>query len=97
MAAFRRILDNCSSYDQTGDDGETSTVTLTKMSFATVGDDTLAIKFTVAGTFPFAGDMVLVRRKQIVLAVATMTLDSADTGDTIKAVAKAHEKLERLL
>lgn len=97
MAEFRSILDNCSSYDRTGDDGETSTVTVTKMSFDTVGDDTLAIKFTVQGTSPFSGDMVFVRQDGIVLAVATMTLDSADTGDTIKAVAKAHEKLERIL
>jgi hypothetical protein len=97
MAEFRRILDNCSSYDRTGADGETSTVTVTKMSFGPVGDDTLAIKFTVQGASPFSGDTVLVRHDGIVLAVATMTLDGADTGDTIKAVVTAHEKLERIL
>lgn len=97
MAEYRRILDNCSSYDRTDADGETSTVTVTKMSFDTVGHDTLAITFTVRGASPFSGDTVFVRQDGIVLAVATMTLDSADTGDTIKAVAKAHEKLERIL
>ena len=97
MAEFREILDRCSSYDQTDEDGETSTVTVTTMPFDRVGDDTLAMKFTVQGAFPFSGDMVFVREDGIVLAVATMVLDSADPGDTIEAVARAHQKLARIL
>jgi hypothetical protein len=67
------------------------------MPFGPVGDDTLAIKFTVHGASPFSGDTVFVRHDGIVLAVATMTLDSTDTGDTIEAVATAYDKLERIL
>ena len=87
------LLDNCATTanaGQTDGDGETSTVTLTKMLFDTVGDETAAIKFTVQGAFPFSGDMVFVRQDAVVLAVATMTLDSADAGDTIQGTPLAY-------
>lgn len=97
MAESRKILDTCASYEQTEDDGTKSKVTITKMSFDKVGDETLAMKISVQGTFPMSGDMIFARRGDVILGVANLALGSADTSETVKAMSKADEKLRRIL
>lgn len=111
VAEFRDAIGACDEWEQTTDDGSLMTLRPSPLSFATFGDETLAIRvdievqgraegmeFTAHGS----GDVIIVRRASIgtmvsVLAIGLFGPPEVDSTQTEGFVERADGKLAALL
>jgi hypothetical protein len=73
IQTLRSETQGCTSYQQKGSDGTTTNYQLAPLSFPRLGDDTFAVQVnTSGGFFPVTANLVVLRRTNLVLVVATV-------------------------
>jgi hypothetical protein len=93
VTEFRAMTERCQSYTTTEDDGSTTTVTFSPLSFPKLGDDTYAVHMDVAAMFPIAANVVLVRDGDVLMIISHAGMMAVDATFTEAAVRMAHDKL----
>lgn len=96
MAEVRKLPDVCGSFEET-EDGQTTKGTMGTMPFDRKGDETVAIKINLVGAWPVGGDLVFVRRDNLVFLVGNIAMGGVETKDTETLVSKADQKLSSIL
>lgn len=97
MQAVTDALTACQTFTQTDSDGTVLDVTLSPISFPSLGDQTLATNLTIDdGTLSALGDFVFVRNGDTVTYIATLGVGENDSTVTEAMARRAQEKLEAL-
>lgn len=90
---MRKIMGACPTTTSTDGSGNTVTYTYSSLSFPKIGDATFASHVAVSGTFPYAGNIVIVREGDVLAMIVHAGLVAVDAKETEGFVREAASKV----
>ena len=92
-----RTAMGCDTWTDVDKDGTETVWTFAEMSFADIGDDVFARKLSAdSGSFPIAGDLVVVREGEFVVIAINIAIGAVDSSITEDVVVFTVERVARL-